>query len=54
LIPLTIDDFWEEINFGLAYRGDKSAGLQLDEKGQEQFDELQKQYKNFIYIFKDG
>ena len=49
LIPLTADDFWEEINFGLIYRGDRSAGLQLDENGQKIFDELQRQYKDFIY-----
>ena len=48
LLPLTQDEFWEEINFGLAYRGDDSAGLRLDEKKQKKFDKLQQEYKDFI------
>jgi hypothetical protein len=48
LIPITVDDFWEEINFGLTYRGDNNAGLELNEKEQDKFDELQKKYKDFI------
>ena len=49
LIPITANDFWEEINFGLTYRGDTWAGLRLDEEGQTKFDKLAKGYKDFIY-----
>jgi hypothetical protein len=48
LIPITVNDFWEEINFGLSYRGDTWAGLRLDEKGQGTFEKLEKDYKDFI------
>ena len=48
LIFIDTADFWTEINFGLNYRGDSSAGLTLNEKENINLEKLQTLYKNFI------
>lgn len=51
LIPFDVADFCDEINFGLDYRGDSTAGLTLDEKKNEKLKTLQLAYKDFIRQF---
>lgn len=47
-VPISEADFLEEIELGLTYRGDEHAGLKLTPKKQEKFDQLQKDYKDFL------
>ena len=51
LVPISIVDFWEEIDFGFNYRGDKSSGLTLDKKQQDQLEKLLASYKDFIHQY---
>jgi hypothetical protein len=51
LILYNVEDFWNEINFGLNYRGDSAAGLRLDEKENEKLEKLQLSYKDFLRQF---
>jgi len=51
LILCDIADFWDEINFGLNYRGDSVAGLTLDEKKSEKLEILQLAYKDLLRQF---
>jgi hypothetical protein len=46
-----VADFWEEVNFGLNYRGDSSAGLTLDERSKEKLETLQIAYKDLLSQF---
>ena len=47
-VPLAIDDFWEEVEFGLEYRGDSGAGVQLDGEKLRQFATLKAYFCNFL------
>lgn len=51
LIPFAAADFWDEVNSGLNYRGDSTAGLNLDEKKSEKLEKLQLAYKDFLRQF---
>ncbi len=51
LVPMSLDDFWEEINFGLDYRGDTWAGLSLNQEREEKLKQRQKEYKEYISSF---
>ena len=51
LIPFDVAEFWDEINFGLDYRGDNSTGLILDEKKNEKLKKLQLTYKDLLRQF---
>src|SRR5689334_19860310 len=46
--PIKVDGnhLWEEINFGLNYRGDKESGLSLTEDRQKLLEEIQDAYKD--------
>ena len=46
-----LEDFWDEINYGLSYRGDRHAGLPLNEKKEMQLEKVQLEYKNLISQF---
>ena len=50
-ILYNVEDFWDEINLGLNYRGDSAAGLTLDEKANEKLEKLQLSYKDFLRQF---
>lgn len=47
-------DFWEEVNFGLTYRGDNGAGLNLNEEQEEKLLNEQAKFKTFINQFLSG
>lgn len=47
-VPCSLDDFWEEINFALNYRGDHTAGLTIPADKLGDFEKLQAEYKNYI------
>jgi len=47
-VPMTQDEFWEDIENGLEYRGDESAGLRLSESGLRKFSTLKLEYINFL------
>ncbi|EQA64763.1 hypothetical protein [Leptospira alexanderi] len=51
IAKVTINEFWEEIDYGFNYRGDKGAGLKLDNKKLEKVLDLQNQFKEFIKTF---
>jgi hypothetical protein len=48
IVPVTNDEFWEEIEYALEYRGDSSAGVQLDHSDQRQFLLLKNHYVNYL------
>lgn len=48
LIEMTHADFWEEIEFALNFRGDKTAGLELNKKEELILQEEQKKYIDFL------
>ena len=54
--PLLVDDgqFWQEVNFGLTYRGDEGAGLELTPEKEEKLLREQQRLTTFIkqYISK--
>ncbi len=51
--PIQFDKsfFWEEIEYGLNYRGDNSAGLILKETDKPKVEELQQKYVAFLKEF---
>ena len=51
LIQFNKTDFWEEIDYGMTYRGDNTAGLKLSSKKEEQLVTEQLSYKTFIDQF---
>ena len=51
LIPFNVEHFWDEINFGLTYRGDGISGLKLDKKKNEELEKLQLAYKDLLKQF---
>lgn len=48
-----VNDFWEEVNFALDYRGDETAGLILIKENEKKLKELQGRYKEYLskYIY---
>jgi len=48
LIEITHDDFWEEIEFAFSFRGDSTAGLELNEKEELVLKEEQEKYIDFL------
>lgn len=50
-ISFTEQEFWEDLNYCLKYRGDSVAGLELNTVDGEAVDFLQLQYKNFIKTY---
>lgn len=42
------DEFWEQIEYGLNYRGDEWSGLSLNEEAEQTLHALQRKYKEFI------
>jgi hypothetical protein len=51
--PVFFDEaeFWEELNFGLTYRGDEGAGLKLTLEKEEKLLSEQETFKTFIKQF---
>lgn len=51
--PIIFDlkSFWEEINYGLQYRGDNSSGLILTNQKQVEVEAEQKVYTDFLREF---
>lgn len=49
-IPMTLDDFWEDIDFGFNHRGDKKAGysLELNKNQEEKLKNKQEDYKKCL------
>jgi hypothetical protein len=46
-LPVTVlDDFWQEINHALEYRGDRNSGLELDQETNLKL--IQEKYKEFV------
>lgn len=45
---VTTDKFWEEVEYGLNYRGDKGSGLSLNEEQEKVLYALHNKYKDFI------
>jgi hypothetical protein len=54
LTRVEIIDFWEEIDFGLTYRGDDTSGLKLSAEKEEQLLGEQSKYKTFIKDYITG
>jgi hypothetical protein len=54
--PILFDEaeFWEEVNFGLNYRGDDAAGLKLTTAKEEKLLNEQERFKTFINNFIGG
>lgn len=51
LVTFNEADFWEEVDFGFAFRGDKAAGLTLSPEKEKALREEQTRYKSFIQQF---
>ncbi len=51
LIRVDYTEFWNQVNFGLNYRGDSSAGLTLTEKKQEKLGKIQTAYTDLLGQF---
>ena len=47
-VPVSVEDFWREIEFALGYRGDSTAGVQIDEEKFGQFLMLKAYFSNFL------
>lgn len=45
------EEFWNDINEGLDYRGDDGAGLHLSDTREKELKEIQKRYKDCIALF---
>ncbi len=54
LILFSTKDFWEEVDFGLTYRGDHTSGLILTVEKESQLLIEQKKYKAFIETYVSG
>jgi len=46
-----VNDFWDQINFALTFRGDEGAGLSLTQSEENELDIVQQEYRNFINGF---
>ena len=51
LLQIHMEDFWQEINAALDYRGDITAGLILNQKKTLELEVVQKKYKDHLSSF---